>query len=81
MLTAYFIYSWPLIKAELKYDTKLYRTLHDDLAVIDEIVLKGRRIVILTLLQRQALDQLHSNHIEIEKKSVSPQVHMLVKHS
>ena len=39
----------------------------DELIVIDGIMLKGRHIVILTRLREQVLDQLHTNHMGIEK--------------
>ena len=38
------------------------------MAVIDRVVLKGRRIVMLTSLQQQILEQLHSNHMGLQKK-------------
>ena len=34
---------------------------------IDRIMLKGRHIVIATRLRQQVLDQLHRNHMGIEK--------------
>ena len=39
----------------------------DDLAVIDGIVMKGRCIIVPEELQKQALEQLHSNHMGIDK--------------
>ena len=41
--------------------------IHVDMAVIDGAVLKGRHIVIPEALQRQALEQLHVNHMGIGK--------------
>ena len=38
-----------------------------ELAMIDGIAMKGKRIIILSLLQKQILQQLHSNHMGIEK--------------
>ena len=38
-------------------------------AVIDGIVLKGRHIVIPTSLRQGVLDQLHTDHMGIEKPS------------
>ena len=60
-------HKWWLTKADVKHDIHPYLTFHDDLTVIDGIVLKGRRIVIPTSLHWQVLDQLHSNHLGIEK--------------
>ena len=39
----------------------------DELAVIDGIILKGRHIVIQNSLRQQVLNQLHTNHMGIEK--------------
>ena len=39
----------------------------DDMAVIDRVMLKDRHIVIPGALPRQALEQLHVNHMGIEK--------------
>ena len=37
------------------------------MAVIDRVILKGRHIVILESLPRQALELLHINHMGIDK--------------
>ena len=42
-------------------------TFWDDMAVIDGVILKGRHIVILETLQRQALEQLHVIHMGVDK--------------
>ena len=42
-------------------------TFQDDIAVIDGAMLKGRHKVIPQSLQRQALEQHHVNHMEIDK--------------
>ena len=43
--------------------------------MINEIVIKSQHIIIPYLLQRQILDQLHSNHMIIEK------THLLTRES
>ena len=45
-----------------------YWTFQDDKAVIVRIILKGMHEVVPESLQRQALEQLHVNHMGIEKK-------------
>ena len=40
----------------------------DDMAVNDRVILKGRYKLITDTLQKQALEQLHINHIGMEKK-------------
>ena len=57
------IKDWPENKDQIPQDKRTYWTFHDDMAVIDGIILKGRCIVILVSLQRQALEQHHINHI------------------
>ena len=37
------------------------------MAVIDGIIMKGRHVIILDILKTHALDQLHINHMGIEK--------------
>ena len=36
--------------------------------MIDGIIMKGRHVIILEVLKAQALDQLHIDHMGIEKK-------------
>ena len=67
VLTAYIIDGQSLTKAEVKQDIQPYWTFHDNMAVIDGIVLKGRRIVIPPFLSQQVVDELHCNHIGTEK--------------
>ena len=70
-LKSFIITGWPSIKDELHTDLKPYWSYRDELAVIDRIVLKGRHIVIPTSLRQQVLDQLHTNHMGIEKKQAT----------
>ena len=63
----FIITGWPSTKDELHADLKPYWSYRDKLAVIDGIVLKGRCIVIPNSLRQQVLDQLHTNHMGIEK--------------
>ena len=72
------ITGWPRTKDKLHTDIKPYRYYRDDLAVIDGVVMKGRYIIIPTELKQQALDQLHLNHISIEKnKTTHAQIGLL----
>ena len=58
---------WVSTKAELNSDLRPYWSYRDDLAVIDGVVMKGRLIIIPRSLKQQVLDQLHTNHMGIEK--------------
>ena len=42
----------------------------DDVVVTDQVILKGRHVVIPDRLQKQALVQLHINHMGIEKRTL-----------
>ena len=66
-LKGFIITGWPSTKDELHADLKPYWSYRDELAVIDIIVLKGRHIVMPNSLRQQILDQLHTNHMGIEK--------------
>ena len=61
------IVGWPSTRDELHSDLRWYWSYRDDLMVIDGVVMKGRHITIPVVLKQQVLDQLHTNHIGIEK--------------
>ena len=58
---------WPDSKDEVSEELKPCWSYRDELAVIDGMVLKGRCIIIPNSLKQPVLDQLHINHIGIEK--------------
>ena len=66
-LKEHIIQGWPENRDQIPQDLRMYWTLQDDMAVIDQVILKGRHTVILESLQRQVLEQLHVNHMGIEK--------------
>ena len=55
------------MKDKLCADLRPYWSYRGELAVIDGIILKGRHIVIPNSLKQQVLNQLHTNHMGIEK--------------
>ena len=57
----------PDTKDKLHADLRVYWLYRDELAVIDGILLKGRHIVILNSLRQQVLNELHTNHMGVEK--------------
>ena len=61
------IKSWPENKDWITQHMKTYWIFWVDMAVIDWVILKSMYIVILETLQRQALEQLHVNHMGVEK--------------
>ena len=66
-LKSFIITGWPSTKDKLHSDLKTYWSYRDELAVIDGIVLKASHIVIPNSVRQQVLDQLHTNHMHIEK--------------
>ena len=55
---------------QIPQDMRTYWTFKDDMAVIDEVILKSRHTVIPEALQRQALEQHHFNDIGFEKTKI-----------
>ena len=66
-LRSFIISGWPDMKDELCADLRPYWSYRRELVVIGGIILKGRYIVIPNSLKQQVLDQLHTNHMGIEK--------------
>ena len=66
-LKYFIITGWPHSKDEISEELKLYWSYKDELAVINGIMLKGRHIIIPNSLRQQVLNQLHINHMGIEK--------------
>ena len=64
---SFIISGWPSTKDKLHSDFRPYWSYRDELAVIHGVVMKGRCIPIPTSLKQQVLDQLHTNHMGIEK--------------
>ena len=61
------IAGWPVSKDEINAELKPYWAYRDELVVIDGIILKGRCIIITNSLRQQVFNQLHMNHMGIEK--------------
>ena len=70
-LKSFIITGWPDTKDELHADLRPYWSYRDELAVIDGIILHGRCIVIPNSLRQQLLNQLHTNHMGIEKNKTT----------
>ena len=66
-LKSFIIAGWPDIKDELHADLRPYWSYIDKLVVIDGIMPKSRHIVIPNSIRQQILNQLHRNHMGIEK--------------
>ena len=70
-LTAYIINNWPQKKVEVKQDIQPYYIFCDDLVIIDQSVLKGKRIIIPMLLKQEPLEQLYRPDMGRENVSTS----------
>ena len=66
------ITGWPDTSDKLCLDLQLYWSYRGKVAVIDGIILKGKCIIIPNSLKEQVLNQLHTNHMGIEKQSYWP---------
>ena len=66
-LKSHIIHGWPHKKDELEHIIPHYWPLRCELAMIDDITMKDKRIIIPFLLQKQILQQLHSNCMSIEE--------------
>ena len=60
-----------LTKDELHADLRPYWSYRNELAVIDGIILKGWHIAISNSLRQQVINQLHTNHMGIEKNKTT----------
>ena len=52
---------------------------HDDMAVFDGVILKDRHVGIPQTLQRQALEQLHGNHMGMKKQLHSSHMSQFIR--
>ena len=69
-LKTYIIEGWPHKKEEETHSMLQYWPIRSKLAMTDGITIKGERIIIPLLLQKQILQQLHSNHMCIEEMTL-----------
>ena len=69
-LKEYIIQGWPETRDQIPQDIKAYWTFQGDMAVIERLTLKGRHTVIPQILQKQMLQQLHINHMAVEKTNL-----------
>ena len=65
------ITGWLSTKDQLHSDLRPYWSYRHHFAVIDGVVMKGRWIIIPAELKQQVLDQLHLNHMGIEKNKTT----------
>ena len=65
------ICGWSASRKEVIQEMRPYMTFRDDLVVIDSMIFKGRHIILPGELQKQALNQLHSNHMDTDKNKVT----------
>ena len=70
------MHGWPSARTE---EIQPHWSFRDEIAIIDRIVMQGRIIIIPAYLQKRPLEQLHINHVGIEKTR-SMQIHLLDQH-
>jgi len=57
---------WPLKKIEVPESIRSYFDVRDELTIQDELVFKGQRLVIPTVLQNEVMSTIHSTHVGLE---------------
>ena len=67
VLSHYVMHGWPSTRAEVLKEIQPYWSSRDEVAVIDRIAMKGRRIIMPVALHRTTLKQLHVRNVGIEK--------------
>lgn len=60
------INGWPQDKNELVDTVKCYWSFREELVVVEDLIMKGDRILIPTSLRKDILDRLHTSHTGIE---------------
>ena len=65
MLSELALHCWPSKKAEVQKDLQPYWSFKDEIPIIDGIAVKGRRTIVPSALQGEALEQLQFNHMGI----------------
>ena len=58
---------WPEKRDECPQNLKAYWTYRDELSVLDDLVLKGNRIIIPNDCRDDVLDKVHEGHFRIER--------------
>ena len=66
-LKSYIIQGWPHTKGDIEHVMQKNWPIRHGLAMIDGTVMKGKQIIIPFTLHNQILEQLHSNHMDIDK--------------
>lgn len=67
MLIKYIQESWTNERKNLPDVLKLYQTFVEELCVIDGLIFKGDRIVVLRKLRKELLKKIHYCHLGVEK--------------
>ena len=66
-LKIYTIQGWSHHKDEVEHSMKHFWPVRSEPAMIDCTTMKSRRLIIPFLLQKQILEQLHSNHVVLRR--------------
>ena len=80
VLLMYVIHRWPSPRSEVIKEVQPYWSSRDEVAVIDWIAMKDRRIIIPASLQKRAPVQLHINHMGYrEDKAIGLFIYLLAE--
>ena len=67
MLSEYVLHSWPSMRAVVQKELQMYWSFRDDIVIIDGITIKDERIITPVSLYGKVWNQMHMNHMGIEK--------------
>ncbi|XP_018364694.1 PREDICTED: uncharacterized protein K02A2.6-like, partial [Trachymyrmex cornetzi] len=67
LLKQYIVNGWPINKHLIPDSIKVYATFKHELSIIDDLVYKGMRLIVLSSLRQEMLNKIHYNHLGIEK--------------
>ena len=67
MIKKYIIRGWPHTREAEEPEAEKNWLIRYELAMINGTVMKGKCIILPCLLQKQIMEQLHSNHVGIEE--------------
>ena len=67
MLSQHIQHGWPSDKRDLPAEIATFHAYHDELVVIDDIILRETRIVVPLSMRREILSALHESHLGIVK--------------
>ena len=80
MLKNQIIKGWPLMRSECLKSLQDYWNYHDELSILDGLILKGTCIIILDKCREELLNQLHEGHFGVDRTKLRAHDSVLAWH-